>query len=793
MADGVEVQEILIKYGLKLDELAEETKELKKELLDLSDAGKKSAEEVSNGFDDTSRKVSGTTKVVKSFFKAFTAALTVRELIKIGQVLNDIQKEAEEVRHAFNSAFSIGTIEKLREATKGTVSDINLMKQALRARDLNVPIDTFVKSLELAKIQSGLLNKSITDISDSVVNNLGRNSPRALEQLGISSVELSQKVQELGDYYEAVDFLINDRLGKEGVSSLDSLADRQERLTANFDNLRVRLSDLLLPVFEAITDAAGRAVTAVDNLVNFGFNPSSSRLADVAFNTKMITEQEIKAYKDILEEGSRTAADVGEEVKKRIEEIQFQLRPGSLLRSQAAGGREVGDDILNFFGLGKEKLDLIGNAREEILGLSSVLSALKTVFFELKLGGETEDISSIFDINTASVKELNEEIDRLNQIISESNDRGIIAGIQNIQTNIQNRLDFLLGKLKEQTLTMQAVADEIFRKTFEFFDIGAELNKIGLSTQTELQRFNKARAEEINRFNEEIKSDFEKLNLFGRTEEEQNDFEVFGMSLDDYRDKLQTAADLYRSFQEEISNTNFDLTQDALSTFSTLIGTISAAFSEIQSKKIENSNLSEAQKQKELKQIADTQAKLVLFERLISIAQVGLNLQGELSFLALATAPLGPLQAAALAPLSTAAYIRAGLRVSTILATSIPDVAAAFKDGVSSSPKGRFLVGEEGPEIIDLPKGSTVYNNNAVNKNLDLIDSINDGTVDNYIMDNYVYPLLKEAMGKKEQKEESIIYDDYLLRREVKKNRTVRIAKESIRELKSSNDTKRFR
>lgn len=86
--------------------------------------------------------------------------------------------------------------------------------------------------------------------------------------------------------------------------------------------------------------------------------------------------------------------------------------------------------------------------------------------------------------------------------------------------------------------------------------------------------------------------------------------------------------------------------------------------------------------------------------------------------------------------------------------------------GVGETEKGLAVVGERGPEIVMMPKGAAVFNNKAVRTERELIDAINDGTINDLIMRQYVYPAImahqsaQKARDKHELKETVSAYFD---------------------------------
>lgn len=122
-------------------------------------------------------------------------------------------------------------------------------------------------------------------------------------------------------------------------------------------------------------------------------------------------------------------------------------------------------------------------------------------------------------------------------------------------------------------------------------------------------------------------------------------------------------------------------------------------------------------------------------------------------------------------PIAFAATLAAGLAVT------IANIAAAKQvldgadlphhaEGTSATQKGWAVVGERGPEIIKTGKGDAVFNNQAVRTERELIDAINDGTINDLIMRQYVYPAImahqvaQKARDKQELKETVSAYFD---------------------------------
>lgn len=182
----------------------------------------------------------------------------------------------------------------------------------------------------------------------------------------------------------------------------------------------------------------------------------------------------------------------------------------------------------------------------------------------------------------------------------------------------------------------------------------------------------------------------------------------------------------------------------------------------------------------------------LVFERLIAIAQIAVNLQQEISGLAanpsLLLLPPGAREGVLAAQIA-AAKTRAGIAASTVLATTIPQL--AFAKGTSDAPGGMALVGEEGPEIMHVPKGARIFTADASKRERTLIDAINEGKAAAFIEQTYVTPALATFAENIAKSAPWQAYDDFYLRQAVKANKVVKLDRSTIRALKPSN-AKRF-
>lgn len=168
----------------------------------------------------------------------------------------NMAESADGVIHAFRQLDEPALLDNLRKATKGTVSDIELMKAAVKARDFNIPLEDLGKYLSFAQLKAQQTGQSLDYMVDSIVTGLGRKSPMILDNLGLSAAEISEKTKETGDFMKGVASIVEKNLAQAGETYI-SAADRATQKTTTLQNKQLELGEALLPLKEEASEVFG--------------------------------------------------------------------------------------------------------------------------------------------------------------------------------------------------------------------------------------------------------------------------------------------------------------------------------------------------------------------------------------------------------------------------------------------------------------------------------------------------------------------------------------------------------
>ena len=180
----------------------------------------------------------------------------------------ELAESADGVVHAFEKIGTEDYLQTLREATKGTVSDIELMKAAVKAKDFRIPLEDLGKYLSFAQLKAQQTGQSLDYMVDSIVTGLGRQSPQILDNLGLSAAEIKEQTKETGDFMKGVAIIVEKNLAQAGETYI-SAADRAARRTVELENAQLSLGKALVPIKEEFTDIYGQIQIGVINAIRF--------------------------------------------------------------------------------------------------------------------------------------------------------------------------------------------------------------------------------------------------------------------------------------------------------------------------------------------------------------------------------------------------------------------------------------------------------------------------------------------------------------------------------------------
>lgn len=194
-------------------------------------------------------------------FKSFTGGITklagtlgvafgVEQVASFAFEVAKLAGEAEGVRNAFERLpNAVRVMEQMKEATGGTVSELELMKAAVQANNFQIPVENLSKLFQFATLRAQQTGQSVDYLVQSIILGIGRKSPLILDNLGISAVRLREKLKgasaeasTIGDVAKVVGDIAGEELGNIAGFS-ENTATKVQRLNAEWENFKVQIGN----------------------------------------------------------------------------------------------------------------------------------------------------------------------------------------------------------------------------------------------------------------------------------------------------------------------------------------------------------------------------------------------------------------------------------------------------------------------------------------------------------------------------------------------------------------------
>jgi hypothetical protein len=144
------------------------------------------------------------------------------EAVKLGDQLAAAQQGFERFGNAAD-------LEKLKTSTKGMVSEVKLLQQAIQAGNFGIPIQELGDLFAFAQARARETGQEVDYLTQSIVTGIGRKSPLILDNLGISAIQLKERLggvsaeaATIGDVTKAVAAIAKEELAKMGSSTLSA-------------------------------------------------------------------------------------------------------------------------------------------------------------------------------------------------------------------------------------------------------------------------------------------------------------------------------------------------------------------------------------------------------------------------------------------------------------------------------------------------------------------------------------------------------------------------------------------
>ena len=249
--------------------------EAKQELYGLADAAEKVKNSGGGGGLFGGGKLDGMLQVFGGNLMTKGASMLAGLAADMGDMVTqgiEMAKAGEGIRIAFERLNQPGLLDNLREATHGTVTNLELMKAAVKFNDFKLPLDQLGTMLAFAQQKAKDTGQSVDYMVESITNGLGRQSKPILDNLGISAKEIEERMKSTGDFTKAVGEIIREQMSKAG-DYVETAADRATRADVDMKNAMEDLGRTFQPLSDTGTSMFNSLKVSALNLLNDAVKP----------------------------------------------------------------------------------------------------------------------------------------------------------------------------------------------------------------------------------------------------------------------------------------------------------------------------------------------------------------------------------------------------------------------------------------------------------------------------------------------------------------------------------------
>jgi Ca2+-binding EF-hand superfamily protein len=215
------------------------------------------------------------TSMAAGWFTVQAAVALARKAMKEFNEMSELAANAEELRSSLESMAERAGVDfesmltGLKQASRGTISEFNLMQAASRASVLGIGLDQLPKLMDIARASAKALGGTTSQMFEDIITGTGRASAMILDNLGIRATgateqfakALGKTVSEL-TAEEKTQAILNAVLS-DGDRIMEQLGDHTKEFTskdkyeaakAALEDIRSELGEQLLPIWTKLAE-----------------------------------------------------------------------------------------------------------------------------------------------------------------------------------------------------------------------------------------------------------------------------------------------------------------------------------------------------------------------------------------------------------------------------------------------------------------------------------------------------------------------------------------------------------
>jgi hypothetical protein len=392
--------------------------------------------------------------------KLIIGAQIAKQFVNIAIEAAALSGKVEGVERAFNRAFPNATLilADLRRATKGAVSDFELMQRTLQATNLGVAVEQLPVLFEFAAARAQQTGESVDYLVDSIVRGIGRKSLLILDNLGLSAIRLKEQFNgaaiaslSVSEVTQGVAKIAKVELEKMG-GYIETNATRVDRLKVSWTQLGIEISKLIsgeggivtflngyVVAFERVFEAINKNISVQELLRQKSIEEAAQLGVNIIKQNEFtgVKEHDLQITREIIAEKTHELIQQQEEIKNQ--KAQLELSKSNLSRNYATYDQDLKNITLK-----RDGIKVNENSNKILIEQIKILKGLEaSLVVKNELDNENVDTLEVLE---SKVKDLNEQIQNTANISTKS-------GIENARRlkeeviQVQERIDLIKDQI----------------------------------------------------------------------------------------------------------------------------------------------------------------------------------------------------------------------------------------------------------------------------------------------------------------------------------------------------------
>ena len=335
--------------------------------------------ELTRGINKAKKETSAFGKSIKKLGGLIAGAFAVSAIVGFTKEAIKMAGAFEGVKIKFDT---LGvSIKNLRQAVKGTVSDLDLMKSTNVANELGLDVKEMARLFAFAELKAKEMGESTTFMVESISKGIGRKSVLILDNLGISAIALKEamggvslEAASVADVTKAVGKIADKSLGEVKDAALTT-GEQLQTMNAQWTNFTIKMGEAIAGS-KLLSAALSLILATTQKLLGADISEALPKVDRIKEIKEKLTE--LNAELATLPEAAKNAGyeldNLPAEVEEAIKKIKDEIIS---LNAELVKLTYVAEKAIDPFKIPLKSLDGIGLFKDRIIEAKNEATLLK--------------------------------------------------------------------------------------------------------------------------------------------------------------------------------------------------------------------------------------------------------------------------------------------------------------------------------------------------------------------------------------------------------------------------------